>query len=199
MRVLLILALALVLILLLAGRRRRAERWEPEEEVPLPEENARQELAPEPAQEPGQESVPAELPIPGAYRKRWLFSYREKDAYWAIRELCDRYGLFLMAKVRLLDLLEPVKGDPRYRSYFWKVQAKHVDFVLCDQKLVARLVVEVDDASHDQAERQERDRFVDAVLESVGYSVLHLRSLEMQPLEERVRAVFRLEGTERNA
>ena len=198
MRVLLILALALVVILLRAGRRRRAERWEPEEEAPLPEENAGQEPVPEPPQEP--EPAPgAELPIPGAYRKRWLFSYREKDAYWAIRELCDRYGLFLMAKVRLLDLLEPVKGDPRYRSYFWKVQAKHVDFVLCDRKLVARLVVEVDDASHDQEDRRERDRFVDAVLESVGYSVLHLRSLEMQPLEERVRAVFRLKETERNA
>ena len=164
----------------------------------LPAADVGQEPAPEPPQEP--EPAPAaELPIPGAYRKRWLFSYREKDAYWAIREFCDRYGLFLMAKVRLLDLLEPVKGDPRYRSYFWKVQAKHVDFVLCDRKLVARLVVEVDDASHDQEDRRERDRFVDAVLESVGYSVLHLRSLEMQPLEERIRAVFRLEETERNA
>ena len=90
MRVLLILALALVVILLLAGRRRRAERWEPEEEVSLPAADVGQEPAPEPPQEP--EPAPAaELPIPGAYRKRWLFSYREKDAYWAIREFCDRW------------------------------------------------------------------------------------------------------------
>ena len=125
------------------------------------------------------------------------------DPHYDRQEALRRQRVLLRMKRdrldRLLDLLEPVKGDPRYRSYFWKVQAKHVDFVLCDRKLVARLVVAVDDASHDQEDRRERDRFVDAVLESVGYSVLHLRSLEMQPLEERIRAVFRLEETERNA
>lgn len=60
-----------------------------------------------------------------------------------------------------------------YRSYFNKVQAKHVDFVLCDKKMVARIIIELDDSSHNRPDRQARDSFVDEILENVGYKVIH--------------------------
>ena len=82
-----------------------------------------------------------------------------------------------MTKVRLLDLVEPVKGNSKYRSYLYKVQAKHLDFVICDQKLVARCMIELDDNSHNQADRVTRDQFVNEVLESVGYKVLHTKAV----------------------
>ncbi len=77
----------------------------------------------------------------------------------------------------MLDLVTPVKGNPKYKTYFYKVQAKHVDFVLCDEKLVARCVIELDDKSHDTEERQKRDSFVDEVLKSVGYKIIHTRAI----------------------
>lgn len=117
------------------------------------------------------------LPVKGAYQKRWLLTYNEKDAYKALKTICDENGLFLMTKVRLLDLVEPVKGNPKYRSYFYKVQAKHIDFVICDEKLVARCMIELDDNSHNQADRIARDQFVNEVLESVGYKVLHIKAV----------------------
>lgn len=117
------------------------------------------------------------LPVKGAYQKRWLFSYNEKDAYRKLKEAADKYGYVVFAKVRLLDLLEPVKGTPKYRTYFYKIQAKHVDFVLCDAKLVVRHIIELDDGSHDHAARRQRDSFVDEAVQSVGYSILHIRSV----------------------
>ena len=77
-------------------------------------------------------------------------------------------GYTIFSKVRLLDLLEPVSGK-NYKSYFYKVQAKHVDFVLLDKKLVARCIIELDDSSHDEKDRKERDSFVDKAVTSVGY------------------------------
>lgn len=65
----------------------------------------------------------------------------------------------------------------KYKTYFYKVQAKHVDFVLLDEKLVARCIVELDDSSHDAADRKERDDFVDEVLRSVGYQVIRTRAV----------------------
>ena len=62
-------------------------------------------------------------------------------------------------------------------SALGKIQSKHVDFVICDQNLYIKAIVELDDKSHDQPDRQERDRFVDDVLTSVGYTVIRTRAV----------------------
>lgn len=129
------------------------------------------------------------LPITGAYKKRWLLTYNEKNAYKKLLSAAAEIGYTVFSKVRLLDLLEPVSGK-NYRSYFYKVQAKHVDFVLLDEKLVARCIVELDDASHDADDRKARDAFVDEVVTSVGYQVIHTRAVTDETIEQ-LRAIFK--------
>lgn len=129
------------------------------------------------AQIASQSNKKENLPIANAYQKKWFFSYNEKDAYNKLKEIAEPLGLTVFAKVRLLDLLEPVKGSQKYKTYFYKVQAKHVDFVLCDSKLVARYIIELDDSSHDTEDRKERDAFVDEVVKSVGYKIIHTRAI----------------------
>ena len=127
----------------------------------------------------------------GGYKSKWMFSYNEKDAFYGIKALTDSMGLYLFAKVRLLDLIEPKQQVENKTAYQWKIQAKHVDFVICDKKLVARLVIELDDASHDTKSREERDNFVDAVLLNCGYKVLHIRSIEPDVLRAQLESVFK--------
>lgn len=129
------------------------------------------------------------LPVSGAYQKKWLLTYNEKDAFKKIKAVTDEIGCYTFSKVRLLDLLEPIKGNPKYKTYFYKVQAKHVDFVLLDEKLVARCVIELDDASHDAEERKLRDEFVDEVLQSVGYRVLHTRAVT-EEVQQQIREIM---------
>lgn len=132
-----------------------------------------------------EEELPRSQPLDltKAYKSKWLFSYNEKDAFAKIKEITSPLGYEVFAKVRLLDLLEPISGNPKYKTYFYKVQAKHVDFVLCDQKLVAKYIIELDDSSHNQTARKERDTFVDTVLQSVGYKVLHTRGITKDEIE----------------
>lgn len=127
--------------------------------------------------DPESEAGKEKLQVAGAYQKKWLLTYNEKDAYKALKALCDENGLYLMTKVRLLDLVEPTKGNPKYRTYLYKVQAKHIDFVICDTKLVARCLVELDDSSHNTADRAARDSFVDEVVQSVGYKIIHTHGI----------------------
>lgn len=49
------------------------------------------------------------LPIAGAYQKKWLLTYNEKDAFKKIKAVTDEISCYTFSKVRLLDLLEPVK------------------------------------------------------------------------------------------
>lgn len=111
------------------------------------------------------------------YKPKWLFSYNEKDAFSKIKNVTDELGLYLFAKVRLYDLVEPKQNVEKKQGHIFKVQAKHVDFVVCDKKLVAKAIIELDDASHDREDRKERDSFVDTVLTSCGYKVLHTRAV----------------------
>lgn len=131
-----------------------------------------------------------QLSIAGAYQKKWLLTYNEKDAFKKIKAVTDEIGCYTFSKVRLLDLLEPVKGNTKYKTYFYKVQAKHVDFVILDEKLVARCVVELDDASHDAEDRKKRDEFVDEVLKSVGYQIIHTRAVT-EEVQQQIREIMK--------
>lgn len=126
---------------------------------------------------PPEQKEDTSLPIGGAYQKNWLFTYNEKDAYRKLKPIAEELGYTIFAKVRLLDLVSPIKGNPKYKTYFYKIQAKHVDFVLCDEKMVARCIIELDDNSHNVKERQQRDSFLDEVLKSTGYKVIHTRAI----------------------
>lgn len=117
------------------------------------------------------------------YKSKWMFTYNEKDAFKKIKEITDELGLSLFAKVRLFDLVEPKPGIENRQAHQWKIQAKHVDFVVCDKKLVARMIIELDDASHDTQAGTERDTFVDAVLQSCGYKVIRIRAVELDNLK----------------
>lgn len=128
------------------------------------------------------EITPAE--VEKAYQKKWMFTYNEKDAYKKLQEIAAPKGYTVFAKVRLLDLVEPIRQNPKYKTFLYKIQAKHVDFVICDQKLVAKYIIEVDDNSHNQDERKERDQFVDTVLTNTGYKVLHTKAIVQEEIEK---------------
>ena len=104
-----------------------------------------------------------------AYQARPLFSAHERAAYRTLKTMTDELGLVLFVKVRLLDLAEPRPHHRKYQLYLNKVSAKHVDFVVCSAK---------------------SDEFVDTVLESCGYGVVHTRNVdrdELYPVLRRLR------------
>jgi hypothetical protein len=78
-------------------------------------------------------------------------------------------------KVRLADLV-PVRGNgSAAQTARNQVNPKHVDFVLCtNDRVKPVLVIELDDATHRRPDRQSRDAFVDACLESVGLPIFHV-------------------------
>jgi hypothetical protein len=81
----------------------------------------------------------------------------------------------VMCSVRLADVLEPAPGRPGWQRLFNRICSKHADFVLCEPGTLRPLaIVELDDPSHRRADRQKRDRLVDAVAASAGLPILHV-------------------------
>ena len=68
-------------------------------------------------------------------------------------------------------------------SYLGKIKSRHTDFVIADQNLHIKAILELDDSSHDAVERKDRDRLVANILQDVGYIVIRTRSIPETTLE----------------
>lgn len=126
--------------------------------------------------------LPEKLPPPQQHgqlpyaRTATVLSAAEQDFFRAALRAIPQ-DTILFPQVRLAGLVHTTERQQQRRKYdFYRIQAKTVDFVLCDLSSTApRLVIELDDSSHDRPDRQQRDAFVDDVLASVGLPILHVR------------------------
>lgn len=103
----------------------------------------------------------------------------------------DRYHL--LAKVRISDLLYVVQRKRNYK-FVNQIDRKHVDFVLCDPKnMQPALAIELDDSSHAQKKRVERDQLVDEAFKVAGLPLLRVQArksyVESEIAEEIERAL----------
>lgn len=82
----------------------------------------------------------------------------------------------IFTKVSLWDLFYAQTGDfGQNQTYRNKIDRKHVDFLLCDPQTVRPILgIELDDKSHQQADRQERDKFVDQVFAAAQLPLAHI-------------------------
>ena len=93
---------------------------------------------------------------------------------------------YVFSKVRMADVLQPVGQTPGARqSALNQICSKHLDFVVCRSgswEIVAG--VELDDASHREAARMERDAFVDEVFQQVGIPLMRVPAQSAYSVEE---------------
>ena len=124
-------------------------------------------------------------------RKEYFLTNAERSFFGVLQGAVGQQYL-IFAKVRLADLVfipkgtfsavrpEGVEGwtaeSPRaWRSHMNRIQSKHIDFVLCDRQSVRPLVaIELDDSSHQSADRQARDTVVEGVLEAAGLPLFRI-------------------------
>ncbi len=115
-------------------------------------------------------------PLPLPYEPRdGLLSRGELAFYRALRRVLQgRFGISI--KTRLADIV-------KCPDHLWdsihgrRLCQKHVDFVLYDRwstRIVA--VIELDDRSHDAADRRVRDCFVESVFQTTGVALIRIRA-----------------------
>lgn len=87
-------------------------------------------------------------------------------------------------KVRLADLVE-VKPTALLtvtdqQAALGRIAQKHLDFVVIDRTGRVSFAVEVDDRSHDRADRRARDQFVNDVCEMGGLALVRVKPNRLQ-------------------
>lgn len=109
------------------------------------------------------------------YEKRPQLLTEAELAFYRVLHSATAGDWPLFAMVRLADLIQVKSPASSSQSWQNKIQAKHLDFVLCDpETLEAKLAIELDDASHQRPDRKARDAFVDQALGAAGLPILRI-------------------------
>ncbi len=91
--------------------------------------------------------------------------------------VADRADVFV--KVRVADVLAPGEKHDKsdWRKAFNRISAKHFDFILCDLDTHEFLcAIELNDRSHGQSERQDRDQFLQQICDEAGLPLLQIKA-----------------------
>ena len=128
-----------------------------------------------------------------SYQRATLLTERENDFYQTIRIIAEKYGYTVLSKVRLADIVD-VDHSVKYKSSSWyskfnRINSKHIDFALAEKSnLEIKLLIEIDDSTHQRKDRIERDDFVDFVCEQVNIPILHI--YDVTELEEKIAKIL---------
>lgn len=124
-------------------------------------------------------------------KKDWFMSRAEHEFYNAlVQAVGNEYVIF--SQVHLPTLLDhKIKGQ-NWQGAFSHINRKSVDFVLCDRNYIApKLVIELDDKTHERPDRIERDVEVEQILKEAGLPLWRIEnhgSFDPVVLAEKIRA-----------
>ena len=111
------------------------------------------------------------------YRKvNSLMTFQERKFYYTVllQEVGSRYRIY--PKVRLGDLIRVANNPKDKRNHEAQLWCKHLDFVVCNgNTLEPLLAIELDDSSHQFADRQESDLLKDRVCDEADLSLLRVK------------------------
>tara|TARA_R110002124_G_scaffold176093_4_gene344079 strand:+ start:416 stop:1099 length:684 start_codon:yes stop_codon:yes gene_type:complete len=133
------------------------------------------------------------------------YPYFKNTALLTPAEISFRHSLKIVvgdsydinSKVRLADLISVHKGLPKseWSRSFNQIKAKHVDFILVDKTTTEILCgIELDDSSHNNPKRQNRDSFLDAAMKSAKLPLLRFKAEQTynsKEIEEAINLVLK--------
>lgn len=118
------------------------------------------------------------------YEPKYLMSINEKNQFKKIYLWAQSREYLVFTKIRLQDLITPRNNAKHNKKVFWKIQAKHVDFVICDKNIKVKAIIEILDNSHTDPERMERDKFVRTILQACGYKYIETYNITEEELNK---------------
>lgn len=119
-------------------------------------------------------------------KNQTLFSPAERSFLGVLEQAVgDEFSVF--GKVRIADVVsvQSTANRSAWKRAFNRISAKHFDYVVCSKSdLSVVCVVELDDKSHQQRKRQERDAFVEGLCRVVSLPFLQIPAQRAYSISE---------------
>ena len=127
---------------------------------------------------PGQNSEPSEASElkEYPYKRKYLLTKNEYAFYKILKNKCDQNNILICPKVRLEDIVEVTTKENiiKYRGY---IRSRHIDFLLCDEKLNVLCAVELDDNSHNTTKAKKTDTMKDNICKAAKLPLYRIKNI----------------------
>lgn len=114
--------------------------------------------------------------------KRKLMTRNEQVIYNLIKAHIPEILIF--SQVQLSQLVFYPKNNPK-EKYYWnnRINRMSIDLVITNKSFETLLVIEIDDPSHQRADRIEKDKKKNKVLKDAGIKILRIPTGSNPPIE----------------
>lgn len=112
-------------------------------------------------------------------KKDYLLTQTELKFYKLLKQITDEMNLVICPQVALYEIIRNIE----YRD-FNKIKSKSIDFVITETNLNIKLCIELDDYSHKQNKRIERDNFINKLFEDLNIKLIRIPVQNFYNLEE---------------
>lgn len=102
-----------------------------------------------------------------------ILSEAEFNFFNILRLALNNSDFIICPKVRIADFVKVTRTDNWQRD-FNRISSKHIDFLVCNNKLSPILAIELDDKSHNNT--KERDNFVNELYKSINLPILRVKN-----------------------
>lgn len=108
------------------------------------------------------------------YEKKMLLTKAEYSFYLKLKEECDKNNLLICPKVRMEDFISVTdkKNHLKYRGY---IKARHIDFLICDNKLHIKAGIELDDNTHKQEKIKQVDNLKEKIFKQISLPLFRIK------------------------
>lgn len=119
------------------------------------------------------------------YIKKDYLMTKAEMSFFRVLESVIESEYYIVPQLTISKIVLTTAKGKNYYSYLSKINKKTVDFVLFDKKSFSPvMVIELDDNSHLEERRKQRDLFVDNVMKEIGLEIIHIKAAYNYNLEE---------------
>ena len=112
-------------------------------------------------------------------KKEYLLTQNELKFYKLLKTITDKLNLTIFTQVSLYEII-------KCKDYtnFNKIRSKSIDFVITEKNCKIKLCIELDDNTHNQTKRIERDNFINRLFDDINIKLLRIPVQNFYNLEE---------------
>ncbi|MCL2790871.1 MAG: DUF2726 domain-containing protein [Desulfobulbus sp.] len=127
-----------------------------------------------------------------------LFTAAERSFFGVLEDAVgDQFRIF--GKVRIADIatVKSISDRSAWRRAVNRITGKHLDYILCDKDNLSIICgIELNDKSHKQQNRQERDNFIENLCKKISLPLVTIQAQRAYSVPEIRTAILKaLEGS----